>query len=259
MTVQLFVFDAAADVVAAVAGRDAPWKADAVVVDWERSNKVERQRHAVELLGIDTQIGPDTPVDLTAVTAASTVPVVCRIDAWNACGPVDMLAAIEAGVSEVILPMVRRPDEVEQALEVADGKVGVGVMIETRAAVSAAFEIAALPISRAYLGLMDLALERRTADIFAALADGTLDTVAEACAGVPFGFAGLTLPGHGHPVPTRDLARDMVRVGASFTFLRRSFLSDARADLSAGLRDIREMLGALEPLVGRAEGGEPGR
>ena len=49
MTVQLFVFDAAADVVAAVAGRDAPWKADAVVVDWERSNKVERQRHAVEL------------------------------------------------------------------------------------------------------------------------------------------------------------------------------------------------------------------
>ncbi len=245
MTVELFVFDSTPTVVEAVAGAGAPHKADAVVVDWERSGKKARQRHAISLLGIDTQIGSDTRVDLETVVAASTVPVICRIDAWAAQGPIDILAAMDVGVSEVILPMVRRPEEVEQALAVAAGRVGVGVMIETIDAVWAAREIALLPISRAYIGLMDLALERGTPDIFTPLVDGTLGRVAEACIDVPFGFGGLTLPGCGFPVPTTSLAAEMVRIGAAFTFLRRSFLADAGDDPSAGLGDIRQMLSDL--------------
>lgn len=242
MTLQLFVFDSNRCVVEAVAGPDAVHRADAIVVDWERSGKEERQSHAAVLLGFDTQIAPDSPVDLDGVVAHSTVPVICRVDGWAHSGRSDLSRAIDSGVSEVIVPMVRGPREVEQALSAADGRAGVGVMIETVAAVAAAREIASLPISRAYLGLMDLALERRTPDIFTAMADGTLDRVAEAFGGVPFGFAGLTVPGSGFPVPTRTLATEMLRVGASFTFLRRSFLADAGSDLAGGLRDIRGML-----------------
>lgn len=253
MTVELFVFDSSRRVLDAVAGPDAVHRADAIVVDWERSGKEERQRHAVALLGIDTQIAPGSPVDLDVVVANSRIPVICRIDSWGHAGLSDLHRAIESGVSEVIVPMVRGPSEVEQALLAADDRAGVGVMIETVAAVAAANEIASLPISRAYLGLMDLALERRTSDIFSALGDGTLDQVAEAFDGVPFGFGGLTLPGRGFPVPTRILAAEMLRIGASFTFLRRSFLADAGVHLAEGLRDIRGMLVDLTSPVAASE------
>ena len=242
MTVDLFVFDCSRSVLEAVAGPGAAHKADAIVVDWERSGKEARQSHAAALLGFDTQIAPDSPVDLASVVAYSTIPVICRIDGWAHSGRSDLSRAIDSGVSEVIIPMVRGPHEVEQALLTADERVGVGVMIETVDAVARAGEIASLPISRAYLGLMDLALERRTPDIFSAMADGTLDQVAAAFVDVPFGFAGLTIPGRGYPVPTSTLATEMLRLGASFTFLRRSFLADAEKDLAGGLRDIRGML-----------------
>lgn len=244
MTIELFVFDASPQVVDAVAGPDAACRADAMVVDWERSDKHSRQRRAHDLLGFDTQIAPDSPVDLETVVVRSSIPVVCRIDAWSGSGAVDLERAIDAGVAEVLLPMVRTVAEVEQALHVADGQVGVGVMIETIDAVAAAASLAALPISRAYVGLVDLAIERGTPDIFTPLADGTLERVAEACSRVPLGFAGLTVPGHGSPVPTTELADAMLRFGAAFTFLRRSFLADAGSDLAAGLAAIRDMLAA---------------
>ncbi len=41
-----------------------------------------------------------------------------------------------------------------------------------------------------------------------------------------FGVAGLTLPGGGVPVPSELLAAELVRLGADFTFLRRSFTAD---------------------------------
>lgn len=246
MSIDLFVFDSRPEVVSAVAGSTSGARADALVVDWERSFKQERQQHALELLGFDTQIAPCDPVDLLPTVEASTVPVLCRIDSWNGHGSEDLELAYECGVTEVILPMVRSVDEVEQACEQAAGRLGIGVMIETVAACDIADELAALPLSRAYLGLMDLALERRTPDIFTAVRDGTLDRLADACHHIPFGFAGLTVPGSGFPVPTEELAAEMLRVGASFTFLRRSFLTDASADLSGGLHRVRQMISELD-------------
>lgn len=242
MSIELFVFDSSLGVVDAVAGAGAQHRADAIVVDWERSHKRDRQRDSLEILGIETQIAPADRVALEPVVAASVVPVICRIDTWSGSGREDLVRAAGAGVDEVILPMVSTVEEVDEAIEVASGRVGVGIMIETVAACDLASRLATRPITRAYLGLMDLALERRTGDLFAPLGDGTLDRVAGACAALPFGFGGLTLPGYGSPVPTEELAARMVEVGASFTFLRRSFLADSRPDHSQGLSDIRSMV-----------------
>jgi hypothetical protein len=41
-----------------------------------------------------------------------------------------------------------------------------------------------------------------------------------------FGVGGLTLPEGGAPVPAWLLAAELVRLGADFTFLRRSFTAD---------------------------------
>jgi hypothetical protein len=58
---------------------------------------------------------------------------------------------------------------------------------------------------------------------------------------VPFGVAGLTLPDCGNPVPSRLLAGELARLGADFTFLRRSFWADtAGQDLRTAVPRILE-------------------
>jgi hypothetical protein len=84
-----------------------------------------------------------------------------------------------------------------------------------------------LPLSRVYVGLNDLAIDRKKRFIFSALADGTVDYIRQYIK-VPFGFAGLTLPDCGYPIPANLLYSEMARLLCSFAFLRRSFLRDIR-------------------------------
>jgi len=91
--------------------------------------------------------------------------------------------AVGAGADEVLLPMIQTAEAVEAALGLAAGRCGVGILIETVRAVGLAEELAGLPLTRVYVGLNDLAIERRTPSIFAAVADGTVERVR-----APFGF-----------------------------------------------------------------------
>ena len=236
-----------------------------VVVDWECSGKACRQS------GADTEINHHTPDDLRRVRAATDGPVMCRLNGLHGETGAEIDRAISLGADELLLPMVRAPRDVERALDLVRGRRPLGILIETRAAVSMAPELCALPISRAYVGLNDLAIDRGASNIFDAVADGTVDTVRSAC-GVPFGFGGLTLPEAGHPIPCRLLIAEMTRLDAGFSFLRRSFHRDmrdrsleievprliaaiaasrARAPLAVG-QDHQEFIAAV-----RAAGAEP--
>ena len=131
--------------------------------------------------------------------------------------------------------MVRRPDEVDAAFDVVGGRCGLGILVETTEAVRRVDELVCRPLSRVYVGLNDLMIDRGGGPLFLALVDGAVDRVAAAAAGagIPFGVAGLTLPEAGRPVPCRLVLGALARVGASFTFLRRSFWADvAGRDLS---------------------------
>ena len=246
MTVEPYLFSSDRRLVAAVAGDGQPnTRVAAVVVDWEQRGKDTRQANAVDRIGIDTQINTDGPDDLAAVASMSAVPVLCRLNRWTQSSPAEMEVAIDCGASEVILPMVRGPAEVIAAIATARGRVGVGIMVETVDATLAAARLAKLPITRAYLGLMDLALERRSRSIFDAVADGTVERV-RGSFDTPFGFGGLTVPGGGSPIPSRLLAAEMVRLDCTFSFLRRSFIGDSGHDPAAGVRSIRKMVGGLD-------------
>jgi hypothetical protein len=76
-----------------------------------------------------------------------------------------------------------------------------------------------------YVGLNDLRIDRGSDELFRPLIDGAVDAVRAEVA-QPFGVGGLTLPGCGAPVPSDLLAAELVRLGADFTFLRRSFTAD---------------------------------
>ena len=211
-----------------------------LVVDWERRGKHRRQA------GEGTEINEHTVADLARVRAATPGRILCRLNAvgpWTA-GEVE--AAVDGGADEVLLPMVRTPDEVDRALDLVAGRVGLGILVETNAAVRRVAELTARPLSRVYVGLNDLRIDRGSTVLFEPLVDGTVDEVRAEC-GVPFGVAGLTVPGGGHPVPTRLLAGELARLDASFTFLRRSFHAEvAGRDLGvavpailAGMADAR--------------------
>ena len=197
-----------------------------VVVDWERRGKQRRQA------GEGTQINSDTPADLARVRAATDGRVVCRI---NPAGPwtgAEVDLAVRLGADEVLLPMVRRPADVDRALEAVADRCGLGILVETQDGVDRVDELVARPLHRVYLGLNDLRIDRGSSVLFAPLVDGTAERVRAACP-MPFGVAGLTRPDAGWPVPSRLLAGELARTGAAFTFLRRSFHADV-----AG-RDLR--------------------
>ena len=173
--------------------------------------------------------------------------VVCRVNRWSPWTPGEIDLAIELGADEVLLPMVRRPAEVDAALAAVAGRCGLGVLVETMEAVRNVEALAARPLTRIYLGLNDLRIDRGGGPLFLALVDGTVDRVAGAAngAGISFGVAGLTLPEAGRPVPCRLVLGALARAGASFTFLRRSFWADtAGRDLGVEVPRILTAAGA---------------
>lgn len=195
---------------------------DGVVVDWECRGKYERQR------GFDTQINEHTTEHLRRVRAATGIPVSCRINGWGPWTTAEVNAALDEGADEILLPMVRRPDEVARALDIVAGRCRLGILVETVDAVAAAGDLARFPLSRVYVGLNDLSIERG-GNIFAPLVDGTAETLRNNFP-QPFGLAGLTLPDKGSPVPCRLLIDEMARLQCSFSFLRRSFLRDVEIE-----------------------------
>lgn len=196
--------------------------ASGVVVDWERRGKHRRQA------GVDTQVNADTPYDLTRVRAAVRGRVLCRVNGWGPGTPGEIDSAIALGADEVLLPMVRRPEEVDAALIAVDARARLGILVETQDALRALDELVRRPVSRVYVGLNDLMIDRGSTSLFTPLIDGTVARVAGVvtAAGIAFGVAGLTLPECGRPVPSRLLAGELARIGAGFTFLRRSFHAD---------------------------------
>jgi hypothetical protein len=199
---------------------------DGIIVDWEIAGKERRQA------GADTEINHDTLDDLRRVRSWVDIPVLCRINSPGPTTKQELEKAIQAGADEVLVPMARSPHELERVLDAVQGRCGVGALIETVEAVERAQEFARLPLSRLYVGLNDLAIDRRCANIFTSLLDRTVEQVRSKING-RFGFGGLTAPECGHPIPCRLLIGEMARLGSSFSFLRRSYKRDVQGEPQA--------------------------
>jgi hypothetical protein len=209
---------------------------DGIVVDWENVGKERRQANA------DTQINHHSADDLRRVRRSVSVRVICRVNN----GPstlAEIEQAIDCGADEILLPMVREPDFVVRVLDAVNGRVAVGVLIETLQAVKCAAEFATMPLARVYVGLNDLSIERVAPSIFTPLADGTVEEL-RAHFTAPFGFGGLTLPTCGYPIPCRLMMAEMLRLNCGFTMLRRSFRADV-PDPRLGVPVIKEALEAM--------------
>lgn len=227
MDVVLFSHDAIYSAAAVAAG------IDGVVVDWEFSGKPERQS------GQDTEINRGTVEDLVAARKGADGKLICRVNNTIEGRDAECKLAIETGASEIWLPMVRSVDEIEQCLRNINGKARLGVLVETREAMQLGRELERLPLARVYVGLHDYRIDCGGKGLFDPLIDGTLDRFRSNYLG-PLGFAGVTRPSGGSPVPQSLLLAAMVRLGCSFGVARRRF----RADVAIG-----EIQRALEQIA----------
>jgi len=192
-----------------------------IIVDCENQEKERRQA------GADTEINTATIEDLRRVRDCTDARVICRINGYDSTTSEEIENAIDAGADEIFLPMVRSETEVEDALNLIADRCGLGILVETVDAVNIADKLSLLPLSRVYVGLNDLGIERGTPNIFSAIEDGTVERLRRLFE-VPFGFAGLTLPERGSPIPCRFLIAEMARLNSDFSFLRRSFNYDIK-------------------------------
>ncbi len=210
----------------------------AVAVDWERPSERSPEHHR--------RPPASHLARLAAVRAAVPWPVICRINSVGPGSEEEVERAIDLGVDEVLVPMVRHESEVEFVLRLARDRVGVGIMVETPEAVAGAASLARMGLSRAFVGLLDLAVLRDTPSVFTAIADGTIDELVEALAATTYGFGGLTDPERGHPLPARLLMGEIVRGGCSFALMRNAFVADAALSSPEGvLAAIRRELARL--------------
>ena len=202
-------------------------KLSGVVIDLERWGKPSRQQAARALLGVETTMSQDTLESLQRARriVPPSVSLICRTNDISLIGDREVDEIVDAGADELLLPMIRSAREVERIMTLVAGRAGVGIMVETPEALERMADLGCLPVSRMYIGLMDLALERRSLSPFVALIDGTVDRIRSAVT-APLGVAGLTVPVGGSPVPSRLIAAELARLGLDFTVLRRSFLSD---------------------------------
>ena len=210
-----------------------------LILDFEQREKSERQA------GFDTQINQHTVDDLALVKREIDLPIICRCNEVNADTKHELEQILAHEPDEILLPMVRTLDEVDQVLGIVQGRCGVGVMIETAEAMTIMNTLNTYPLTRVYIGLNDLWISRQTAHLFVSLADGTVDKIRAAFTNIPLGFGGLTLPDHGSPLRCYHLIHEMQRLGCSFSFLRRSFYRDIQGvDWLAGVDSIHAKLEA---------------
>lgn len=212
-----------------------------LVLDWENRHKHERQN------GFDTQINSHTEKDLYELRKNTHHPIICRINAVHSTTPEEIEKALDGDVTEILVPMVRTKQEVESVLNFVRDRCRVGILIETCDAVEIADSFSDLPLSRIYIGLNDLRIDRirngiSTPSLFTPLLDGTIERMRDTFGG-QFGFAGLTLPDKGQPIPCHLLMGEMARLRCSFSFLRRSFIADASANnMRVSVQTMRDTL-----------------
>lgn len=193
---------------------------DGFIIDWEDHTRFQQEEHQAESQDVDT------PDDLKHTSTLTDRPVWCRINQPGAWTKEEVDLAIALGADLILLPMVRRPEEVEAFLALVSGRAQTGILVETVEACTCAPQLAALPLDRVYVGLLDLSISRGGGGFFAPFTDGTAEQLRNTFHATSFGIGGLTTVDCGAPMPSIEIMAHLHRLGCDFTFLRNAFKRD---------------------------------
>ena len=205
-----------------------------IVIDLESKGKWERQN------GHDTEINFHSTQDIRDLKSAGSAYVICRCNAINSNSEIELNEIIAAGADEILIPMISTLDEVDFAKNIISNRCDISLMIETPQAIELLDALDNQSFKRFFVGLNDLRIARQEPSIFHPVQQGILNTIRSKVKHTSLGFGGLTLPGHGHPIPVELFMEEMHRLSIDFTFLRRSFYRDMEGkSFTEGIQQIK--------------------
>lgn len=148
--------------------------------------------------------------------------------------------AISYGADVLMLPMVMDQHDVEQYIEMVNGRAKVCIMIETAAAMARLDKILAVNgVDEIFIGLNDLHISMGLTFMFELLSDGLVEYIAYKCnkAGIPFGFGGIARIGEGDLLSDNILG-EHIRLGSTSVILSRTFKGVIGIDKNARKIDL---------------------
>ncbi|PSF35392.1 hypothetical protein C7H19_16550 [Aphanothece hegewaldii CCALA 016] len=204
---------------------------DGIIVEWEA---IELENNA------DLLLTSEKIEALKQVRCSTDAWIICRLNPSHTETKQEIETALALGADEIWLPKVRTIVEVEKVLEIVNQRCHLGIVIETLSAIQLVDSLSKLSLNRVHIGLNDLAESLKNPHSFLALCDGTVEKILQPFS-IPYGFGGLTLPDLGFPISCRLLMGELIRLGCSFSLLRRSFLADTEPqNLKQAIFAIRE-------------------
>ncbi len=206
-----------------------------VVADWENKGKAERQK------GFNTEVNFDTADDVRRLSHALSIPVTVRVNPLGPDTRSEVDHALDCGAGILMLPVASSVEQVDQFLDLVNGRAATLIQIETGSLVRHLPTLSTLPWDYAYLGLNDLMVEGHKHLIWDSITDGTVEQVCRQLQGRRYGFGGATIVGGGgEPIINTLILHESVRLGGSIIVLRRMLKRELLdRDLDAEMAALR--------------------
>ena len=210
---------------------------DRVFYDLEYIGKAERQQ------GRNTVKSNNNIDDIPAVRKViNTSELLVRTNPIHAYSKTEVDKAIDYGADILMLPMVIDHHDVEQYVEMVNGRAKVCIMIETAASMARLDKILAVKgVDEIFVGLNDLHISMGLRFMFELLSGGLVEYIANKCnnAGMPFGFGGIARIGEGD-LPSDYILGEHVRLGSESVILSRTFKGVVGVDANAHEINLKE-------------------
>jgi len=161
----------------------------------------------------------------------TTAELMVRVNPLNEDSRHEIDRVIHAGADLLMLPMWKSKSDVQQFLDLVDGRAKTSLLLETREAVDCIDDVLTLSFDEIHIGLNDLHLAYGMNFLFEPLASGMVD---ELCAkfrakGIPYGFGGIARLGAGM-LPSEKVIMEHYRLGSTRAILSRSFCNIDKCD-----------------------------
>lgn len=165
---------------------------------------------------------------------------------------------VNNGADIIMLPYFKTTKEVEQFINLVNGRCKTMLLVETAESVKSIDEILDIDgIDEIHIGLNDLHLDYKMKFMFELLVDGTVEYLCNKFKNknIPYGFGGIAGIGDG-TLPAENIIQEHYRLGSTRAILSRSFCNtDKIKDLNkineiftTGLRKIRDFENKMNEL-----------
>lgn len=200
---------------------------DRVWVDLETLGKEERQK------GRDSVKSHHKIKDIRVIKPYLTsAEMLVRVNPWHDSSVEEINSVIDAGADIIMLPYWKTIQEVENFINVVDGRCKTTLLLETKEAVEIVDQILNMRgIDEIHIGLNDLHLSYGLDFMFELLTNGVVEALCEKfkLAGIPYGFGGIAKIGDG-AVPAEKIIMEHYRLGSTRAILSRTFCDNAKID-----------------------------